>query len=209
MPKVKVNTTRKGEEFEEKIYNILLEAGFEVEWRVCSLRDIETVKEIEQINKEQIEKLCIQFAKAQSEGTYVTDVIVPLLLVSLKKLPIRNTAFLSTGERQNQTSADRKGEGKQCKRPDMMFIEERKDEEEVKLWREMSDGLYWVYSGSRPDKNEFGIAGEQIAGDMFISILLSKTWMIYTIRPTESEDLDLKDLKGEVQHEPGYNEFRL
>jgi len=37
-----------------------------------------------------------KFAKAQSEGTYVTDVIVPLLRVSLKKLPIRNTAFLST-----------------------------------------------------------------------------------------------------------------
>ncbi|CAG8598209.1 2260_t:CDS:2 [Paraglomus occultum] len=108
-----------------------------------------------------------KFAKAQSEGTYVTDVIVPLLRVSLKKLPIRNTAFLSTAERQSQASADRKGEGKQGKRPDIMFIEERKDDDEVKLWREMNDGLYWVYSGSRPNKNEFGIAGVQIAGDMF------------------------------------------
>ncbi|CAH1769266.1 13216_t:CDS:2, partial [Entrophospora sp. SA101] len=36
-----------------------------------------------------------QYAKTQSEGTYVTDVIIPLLHMSLKKLPIRNTAFIS------------------------------------------------------------------------------------------------------------------
>ena len=29
----------------------------------------------------------------------------------------------------------------------------------------MNDGLYWVYNGRRPDKNEFGIIGIQIAGD--------------------------------------------
>ena len=29
----------------------------------------------------------------------------------------------------------------------------------------MNDGLYWVYNGCRPDKNEFGIIGIQIAGD--------------------------------------------
>jgi len=33
MPKIIVNTTLKGGKFEEKIYKILLEAGFEVEWR--------------------------------------------------------------------------------------------------------------------------------------------------------------------------------
>ena len=37
-----------------------------------------------------------QYAKTQSEGTYVTDVIIPLLHMTLKKLPIRNTAFIST-----------------------------------------------------------------------------------------------------------------
>ncbi|CAG8631267.1 3450_t:CDS:2 [Ambispora leptoticha] len=74
-----------------------------------------------------------KFAKAQSEGTYVTDVIVPLLRVSLKKLPIRNTAFLAP-ERQSQASADRKGEGKRGKRPDIMFMEEyRVDADPIKM----------------------------------------------------------------------------
>ena len=66
-------------------------------------------------------------------------------------------------ECQIQAGADRKGKGKQGKRPDIMFIKERKgklyelifvesfrliclqqknDDDEVKLWREMNDGLY-------------------------------------------------------------------
>ncbi|CAG8593837.1 8803_t:CDS:2, partial [Diversispora eburnea] len=37
-----------------------------------------------------------EFANAQSERTYVTDVIVPLIRSSLRKLPIKKYAFLST-----------------------------------------------------------------------------------------------------------------
>lgn len=37
-----------------------------------------------------------QFVKSQSEGTYVTDVISPLIRTALKKLPIKKFAFLSS-----------------------------------------------------------------------------------------------------------------
>ncbi|CAI2193242.1 8035_t:CDS:2, partial [Funneliformis geosporum] len=37
-----------------------------------------------------------KFENTQSEGTYVTDVIVPLLRATLKKLPVRKIALLST-----------------------------------------------------------------------------------------------------------------
>ena len=51
----------------------------------------------------------------------------------------------------------------ECSR--LVCPEQKKDNDNVKLWREMNDGLYWVYNGCRPDKNEFGIIGIQIAGD--------------------------------------------
>ncbi|KAF0484072.1 hypothetical protein F8M41_023115 [Gigaspora margarita] len=112
-----------------------------------------------------------QFAESQSEGIYVTDVISPLLQASLKKLPIKNFAFLSSAEQQSLASENRRGDGK-GKRPDMMLMEEnkgklyelmfvecsclvcvehKKKEDKTKLWREMNDGLDWVYKGCKPD----------------------------------------------------------
>lgn len=88
-------------------------------------------------------------------------------------------------ERQSVASADRKGKGNQGKRPDVMYIivhekktyeliftecsrmncsENKKDNDKIKLWREMNDGMAWVYKGCRPDKKDFGIIGIQIAG---------------------------------------------
>jgi hypothetical protein len=37
-----------------------------------------------------------EFVNTQSEGTYVTDIIVPLIQASLRKLPIKKYSFLST-----------------------------------------------------------------------------------------------------------------
>ncbi|CAG8620090.1 5681_t:CDS:2, partial [Paraglomus occultum] len=98
-----------------------------------------------------------KFAKSQSEGTYVTDIIVPVVKASLKKLPIKSFAFVSTAERQSIASKDRRE--KTGKRPDIMFMKEENDW--VKLWREMNDGMYWVHKGCKPKKDEFGI---QVAG---------------------------------------------
>ncbi|CAG8752442.1 8165_t:CDS:1 [Dentiscutata erythropus] len=40
------------------------------------------------------------------------------------------------------------------------------DDDAVKLWRETNDSMYWVYKGCRPEKDEFGIIGLQVAGPL-------------------------------------------
>src|SRR3954470_9792438 len=68
-------------------------------------------------------------------------------------------------ERQSSVSVDRKGEGKTERRPDIMFVmkhdrkkyeliyvessrlsctPQKEKDDEIKLWRETKDGLYWV-----------------------------------------------------------------
>ncbi|CAG8635826.1 8552_t:CDS:2, partial [Paraglomus occultum] len=128
-----------------------------------------------------------KFAKTQSEGTYVADIIVPIIRATLKDLPIGKSAYVSTAERQSVASKDRRGE--KGKRPDIMFIAKhmdriyelmfaecsriicsgtKEDEDRVKLWRELNDGLYWTNRGCKlEEKNEFGILGFQIAGQNF------------------------------------------
>ncbi|KAF0389157.1 hypothetical protein F8M41_010960 [Gigaspora margarita] len=108
-----------------------------------------TWKEPEEVLVEITEEIlntsfCPKFENAQSEETYVTDVVVPLLRATLKELPVRKIALLSTAERQSVASANRKGDGKQvCTNDD------------AKLWREMNDGMTWFHKGCKPDKNEF------------------------------------------------------
>ncbi|CAG8662693.1 4450_t:CDS:2, partial [Paraglomus brasilianum] len=94
-----------------------------------------------------------ELMKTQSEGTYVTDVIIPSIWASLKGLPY-------SAERQSIASADRKGDGYFGKRPDFMYLQKRegkifelvfgecsrllcsdtkKREDGIKLWRETND----------------------------------------------------------------------
>ncbi|CAJ0825920.1 6243_t:CDS:2 [Entrophospora sp. SA101] len=137
------------------------------------------------------------FVNMQSEGTYVTDVVVPLLRSTLKNLPVGKINLLSTAERQSVASADRMDERKQGKRPDVMFMtaskeklyelmfvecsriicnDDKKENDKVKLWREMNDGMAYVHGGCKPDKNEFGIVGIQVAGRMLhLNVLIKDT----------------------------------
>src|SRR6266516_4293901 len=54
----------------------------------------------------------------------------------------------------------------------LMFVEcsrlsctKRKElDDMVKLWRETNDGLYWARKGCKPEKEQFGIVGIQVAG---------------------------------------------
>jgi hypothetical protein len=41
---------------------------------------------------------------------------------------------------------------------------QKEKDDEIKLWRETNDGMYWVLKSSGPDKGEFGIIGMQVAG---------------------------------------------
>lgn len=46
-----------------------------------------------------------------------------------------------------------------------LFCDKEKEENDwVKLWREMNDGMYWVHKGCKPKKDKFGIIGIQVAG---------------------------------------------
>ncbi|RIA91217.1 hypothetical protein C1645_822375 [Glomus cerebriforme] len=126
-----------------------------------------------------------EFAKSQNEGTYVTNVIVPAIRATPKGLPLRRSSYVSSAERQSSASANRKGEGRAGRRPDIMFVMkhngkkyeliyvessrlsctlQKEKDDEIKLWRETNDGMYWVHKSSGPDKDEFGIIGMQVAG---------------------------------------------
>ncbi|RHZ71252.1 hypothetical protein Glove_261g54 [Diversispora epigaea] len=50
-----------------------------------------------------------EFAKTLSEGTYQSTIILPAIQASLKNLPIDNSFFISTSEKQSVASANRKG----------------------------------------------------------------------------------------------------
>ena len=148
-----------------------------------------------------------KLVKPQSEGTYMTDVIVPMIRASLKDLPIGKSGYISTAERQSIASKDRRGVGK---RSDVMFIascnnrsyeliygessriicdEQKKENDRVKTWREMNDGMYWAHKGCKPDKDDFGIIGIQIARtEMHLNILIrgmNEIHRFYNLRTVE------------------------
>ncbi|CAG8633942.1 7850_t:CDS:2, partial [Scutellospora calospora] len=127
-----------------------------------------------------------EFAKLQSEGTYVTNIVVPAIRASLKDLPFGKSTFVSTAELQSSASADRRGEGR-GRRPDIMFVVncreknyelmysecsrlfctlQKDKDDEIKLWREANDGMYWAHKSTKPDQDEFGIIAIQVAGSI-------------------------------------------
>ncbi|CAG8809996.1 24093_t:CDS:2, partial [Cetraspora pellucida] len=105
--------------------------------------------------KEPDEKL----TEIASGSTYVTNVVVPAIRASLKDLPFGKSTFVSIAEHQSSASADRRGEGRSGRRPDIMFVKDTDDE--IKLWREANDGMYWAHKSIKPDKDEFGIVAIQ------------------------------------------------
>jgi hypothetical protein len=39
-----------------------------------------------------------------------------------------------------------------------------KKKDEIKLWREANDGMYWIRQRCKPTKEQFSIIGIQVAG---------------------------------------------
>ncbi|RIA84924.1 hypothetical protein C1645_741956 [Glomus cerebriforme] len=124
-------------------------------------------------------------AEALNEGTYLTNLIVPAIRTSLKNLPHGKFTYISTYERQSIASADRRK--RSGRRPDIIFVmmdrgkkyeliytecsrlfctEQKIKDDAIKIWRETNDRMYWVYKGQRPEKDEFGVIGLQVAGSM-------------------------------------------
>ncbi|KAF0373860.1 hypothetical protein F8M41_012945 [Gigaspora margarita] len=109
-----------------------------------------------------------EIRSTQSEGTYITDVIVPLLRASLEDLP-NGSMFLSTAERQN-VMAMTEYRGKifelvYVESSRVICINKKKENDSVKLWRETLDGISFVGVACRPTSNQFGIIGIQVAGE--------------------------------------------
>ncbi|RHZ54743.1 hypothetical protein Glove_423g95 [Diversispora epigaea] len=135
-----------------------------------------------------------EFVESLNEGTYVTNVIVPAVRATLKDLPLGKSTFITSSERQSSASANRRGVGRSGKRPDVMFVmkhggkyyellyiecsrlfctTKKEIDDGVKLWRECNDGLYWTRKSCKPDKDEFGIVGIQVAGNkLLLNVLI-------------------------------------
>src|SRR5688572_8744398 len=110
----------------------------------------------------------------QSEGTYISDIILPLLRSSLCDL-LNGNISLSTAERQSIASKARRNAGvaeeRMEKKPDIMGImkqeekilelvyvessciictNSKKEDDAVKLWRETLDGISFIEALCRP-----------------------------------------------------------
>jgi len=43
----------------------------------------------------------------------------------------------------------------------------KKKADEIKLWREINDGMFWVRQGCKPENEQFGIIAIQVAGIIY------------------------------------------
>ncbi|PKK56832.1 hypothetical protein RhiirC2_799214 [Rhizophagus irregularis] len=82
----------------------------------------------------------------------------------------------------------------------LICIDSKEENDKIKLWREMNDGMAYVHKGCRPDKDEFGILGIQVAGEMMhLSVLIKDIndvqrlyhlqSIIIPVQPTDAEIL--------------------
>ncbi|KAF0553182.1 hypothetical protein F8M41_020566 [Gigaspora margarita] len=122
-----------------------------------------------------------RFIKSQSEGTYVTDVIVPIIRAALKNLPIKNSIFVSTAERQSIASKDRKGE--YGKRPDVMLIAKYKNKTHELIYAECSRPI---------NSDQFGILGVQVAAQILhLSVLIRDEDQIHRLYHLRSVEIPI------------------
>ncbi|CAG8661812.1 1212_t:CDS:2, partial [Paraglomus occultum] len=102
----------------------------------------------------------------QSEGTYITDVIVPLLRSTLGNLP-NGMDEMRIGKKPDIMGLLKSDE----KSIELLYIESsriicsksKKDDDDVKLWRETLDGASFIGLSCRPS-HQFGVVGIQVAG---------------------------------------------
>ncbi len=96
-------------------------------------------------------------------------------------------------------------EGSEKKLYELIFVESsriactriKEENDNVKLWREMNDGMAWVHKGCKPDKNEFGVLGLQIAGKiMHLNILIKDTDDIHHLFRLRSVEIPIQPAGG-------------
>ncbi|RHZ81110.1 hypothetical protein Glove_123g73 [Diversispora epigaea] len=105
-------------------------------------------------------------------------------LESVWRNPTFCSEFIATMN-EEYSKCYRKGDGRVGRRPDIMFIskednkyyelmyaecsriictKQKEEDDDIKLWRECNDGLYWAQKSRRLKKEQFGIIGIQVAG---------------------------------------------
>ncbi|CAG8563836.1 5221_t:CDS:2, partial [Scutellospora calospora] len=83
-------------------------------------------------------------------------------------------ALNDTLKRESLASVDRKEDGK------LVCISLKKLDDDIKLWRECNDGIYYTRKFLNPEKDQFGIVWIQIAGDtLYLNVLIRDTMNIH------------------------------
>ncbi|RHZ89327.1 hypothetical protein Glove_16g40 [Diversispora epigaea] len=207
---------------DEPIYTKLVHDGT---WKESEENIANVTKEILDVLKDiwNNSAFSSEFAKTLSEGTYQSTIILPAIRASLKNLPIGDSFFISTSEKQSVASANRKGDGFMGRRPDIMFVAkyretifelmyvecsrlictaQKKIDDDIKLWRECNDGLFWVRQTLKPDKDQFGIVGVQIAGnELHLNLLVRDIRNVHRYYHLRSVEIPVQFSNGRVVYE--------
>ncbi|CAG8612347.1 10696_t:CDS:2 [Diversispora eburnea] len=100
--------------------------------------------------------------RESEENIANSTIILSIIWALLKNLPISDSFFISTLEKQSIASANKKGDGFMRRYPDIMFVTKywetifelmfllnlycsKKINDNVKLWREYNDELFWMH----------------------------------------------------------------
>jgi hypothetical protein len=90
---------------------------------------------------------------------------------------------------------------------ELMFVEcsrvicnkDKEEKDKVKLWREMNDGLNYVYKFNKVDKDEFGILGIQIAGKMMhFNILIRDIYDVHRLYHLDSIEIPVEETVDKI-----------
>ena len=64
--------------------------------------------------------------------------------------------------------------------------QQKKKDDEIKLWRETNDGTYYVRKVLKPDKDQFGVVGVQVAGNMLhLNVLVRDRTNVHHLQSAE------------------------
>ncbi|RHZ79598.1 hypothetical protein Glove_143g33 [Diversispora epigaea] len=113
-----------------------------------------------------------KFAKLQSKGTYVNNVILLAIHATLKCLSLSKSTFVSNSKRQSSINTDKKSNGRLGKQPDIIC---------------------------KPDKDEFDIIGVQMARKkLHLSVLIKNMNKVHCYYNLYKSEIPIQQLAFSV-----------
>ncbi|CAG8598566.1 6451_t:CDS:2 [Ambispora gerdemannii] len=184
---VKNLRTRQKQLFLEPLPDVLMNIVHNKEWKEEDVKLLERTNRILSVLEGVWNNPAFatsEMRSSQSEGTYITDIVVTLLRAGLDDLP--------NGSIEKSSHSSRVPIGK---KPDVMVMEKcggkifelarvessrvvctnsKKEDDSIKLWRETLDGISLVGITCRPKSNQFGIVGIQVVAgeDLCLNVLV-------------------------------------